>query len=39
MLTAYFITSAILCIWMYRQTRHAAKSIRSNRRNIANPLD
>ncbi|EEE39137.1 hypothetical protein RKLH11_2983 [Rhodobacteraceae bacterium KLH11] len=39
MLTAYFITASILFIWVYRQTRFAAKAIRRKRRNMANPLD
>ena len=38
MLTAYFITASILCIWVYRLTRQTARSIR-NRRDAANPLD
>lgn len=39
MLTAYFVTASLLCIWVYRQTRLTAKGIRSNRRDIANPLE
>ncbi len=39
MLTAYFLTASFLFIWLYRQTRQTAKHIRSNRRNMHNPLD
>ncbi len=39
MVTAYFITATLLCVWFYRQTRHAARSIRVNRNNLKNPLD
>lgn len=39
MVTAYFITASLLCIWLYRQTRQAARSIRVNRTNLKDPLD
>ena len=38
MLTTCFVTATILCLWLYHQTRIAAKGIRRNRRNVKNPL-
>ena len=39
MAIAYFITASILCLWMYRQTRQTARTIRVNRKELGNPLD
>ncbi len=39
MVTAYFITATLVCLWAYLQTRQAARSIRVNRNNLENPLD
>jgi hypothetical protein len=39
MATAYFITATLLCLWVYRQTRHTARTIRVNRSDLKNPLD
>ncbi len=39
MVTAYFITATLLCLWAYRQTRQTARSIRVNRDQLENPLD
>ncbi len=38
MVIAYFITATILCIWAYTHTRATARSIRSSRRSLKDPL-
>ena len=39
MTIAYFITATVLCLWLYRQTRSTARTIRDNRQSVDNPLD
>ena len=39
MLTAYFVTMSILCLWLYHQTRITKQGIRCNRRNAKEPLE
>ncbi len=38
MVTAYFITATCLCLWLYWQTRSAARSIRDGRTHDADLL-
>jgi len=37
MVTAYFLTATIVCLWTYRQTRAAAQNIRAARKTLADP--
>ncbi|SHE47953.1 hypothetical protein SAMN05444279_1038 [Ruegeria intermedia] len=39
MTTAFFITTALLCAWWYRQSRRQARAIRVNRQNQPGWLD
>lgn len=38
MVTAYFITATILCIWAYSHTRTTARNIRTSRKSLRDPL-
>ncbi|CUH46084.1 hypothetical protein RUA4292_00248 [Ruegeria atlantica] len=39
MMTAYFITATILCLWVYWQTRATARDIRSSRKSFRDPWE
>ena len=39
MVTAYFITATILCLWAYSQTRATARNIRSSRQALNDTWD
>ncbi|WP_256368353.1 hypothetical protein [Ruegeria sp. HKCCA5491] len=38
MAVAYFVTATVLCLWMYLQTRAAARKIRLARDQLTDPV-